>query len=65
VLRLLGAHGILGGYDVGRDYPDLRGAILVCATELRTEADIDLYAQKLARVVATHTQARCPVQPKF
>jgi glycine dehydrogenase subunit 1 len=65
VLRLLGAHGILGGYDLGRDYPDLRGAILVCATELRTEADIDLYAQKLARVVATHTQARCPVQPKF
>jgi glycine dehydrogenase subunit 1 len=65
VLRLLAAHGILGGYDLGRDYPDLRGAILVCATELRTEADIDLYAQKLARVVATHTQARCPVQPKF
>jgi glycine dehydrogenase subunit 1 len=65
VLRLLAAHGILGGYDLGRDYPELGGAILVCATELRTDADIEQYAQKLARVVATHTQARCPVQPKF
>jgi glycine dehydrogenase subunit 1 len=65
VLRLLAAHGILGGYDLGRDYPELAGAILVCATELRTDSDIDQYAQKLARVVATHTQARCPVQPKF
>ncbi len=65
VLRLLAAHGILGGYDLGRDYPELAGAILVCATELRTESDIEQYAQKLARVVATHTQARCPVQPKF
>jgi glycine dehydrogenase subunit 1 len=65
VLRLLAAHGILGGYDLGRDYPELGGSILVCATELRTESDIEHYAQKLARVCATHTQARCPVEPKF
>ena len=65
VLRSLAAHNILGGYDLGTDYPELGPAILVCATELRAEEDIAAYATKLARVIATRTQARCPVEPKF
>jgi glycine dehydrogenase subunit 1 len=65
VLRSLAAHNILGGYDLGTDYPELGPAILVCATELRAEEDIAAYSTKLARVIATRTQARCPVEPKF
>jgi glycine dehydrogenase subunit 1 len=65
VLRSLAAHNILGGYDLGADYPELGSAILVCATELRTDEEILAYAAKLARVIATRTQARCPVEPKF
>jgi len=64
-LRLLAAHNILGGYDLAVDYPELGDAILVCATELRTAAEIEQYGQKLGRVIAARTQAQCPVQPKF
>ena len=65
VLRSLAAHNLLGGYDLGLEYPELDPAILVCATESRTEEDIEAYATKLARISATRTQARCPVEPKF
>ena len=51
--------------DLGLDYPELDPALLVCATELRTEDEMDAYAAKLSRVIATRTQARCPVEPKF
>ena len=64
-LRLLAAHNILGGYDLAGDYPELGDAVLVCATELRTAAEIEQYGQKLGRVIAARTQAQCPVQPKF
>jgi glycine dehydrogenase subunit 1 len=65
VLRALAAHNVLGGYDLTGDYPELGEAVLVCATELRTSAEMEQYAQKLGRVVATRTQAKCPVEPKF
>ncbi|HEY1016027.1 MAG TPA: aminomethyl-transferring glycine dehydrogenase subunit GcvPA [Herpetosiphonaceae bacterium] len=32
---------IIGGYDLGKDYPHLGDAMLVCVTELNTPADID------------------------
>jgi len=65
VLRSLAAHNVLGGYDLCQDYPELGDAVLVCATELRTESEMNDYATKLARVMATRTQAKCPVEPKF
>ncbi len=65
LLRSLAAHNILGGYDLGLEYPELDPGLLVCATETRTEEDIQAYAAKMARVIATRTQARCPVEPKF
>jgi glycine dehydrogenase subunit 1 len=40
-------------------------ALLICATELRTKEEMRGYADKLARIVATRTQAKCPVEPKF
>jgi glycine dehydrogenase subunit 1 len=64
LLRSLAAHNVLGGFDLGLEYPALDPAILVCATEMRTEEDLAIFAQKLARVVATRSQARCPVEPK-
>ena len=33
--------GIVGGYDLGRDYPDFDDALLFCATELNRKADLD------------------------
>lgn len=51
VLRSLAAADILGGFDLGMDYPELAPALLVCATELRTEEEMQAYAAKLAQVV--------------
>lgn len=65
LLRSLAAHNVLGGFDLGADYPELDPALLVCATEMRSDEEMAAYAQKLARVVATRTQTRCPVEPKM
>jgi glycine dehydrogenase subunit 1 len=48
VLANMRARGILGGHDVSRDYPELGSALLVCATETKTEADLDAYGAALA-----------------
>ncbi len=53
VLAELAARGVLGGYDVSADYPELGDALLVCATETKTEADIRCYAEAMAEVLAT------------
>jgi glycine dehydrogenase subunit 1 len=52
VLDALKARGMIGGFDLGRDYPELGQALLVCATETRTAADIDLYAKSMADIIA-------------
>jgi glycine dehydrogenase subunit 1 len=52
VLSSLGQRGILAGVRLDRDYSELSDTLLVCATELRTEEDIDLYARELAGVLA-------------
>ena len=43
VLGALSDNGILGGFDLSHDYPELGNALLVCATETRNQADIDHY----------------------
>ncbi|MEW5786253.1 MAG: aminomethyl-transferring glycine dehydrogenase subunit GcvPA [Pseudomonadota bacterium] len=57
VLRALRAQGILGGYDLGPDYPELAGCILVCATETRTDGDLAQYAQQLERILSRRREA--------
>ncbi len=64
-LRSLAAHNVLGGFNLADDYPELGNALLVCATEKRTETDLEHFREKLARVIATQSQPGCPVKPKF
>jgi glycine dehydrogenase subunit 1 len=51
VLEALAQRGVIGGYDLSRCYPDLGNALLVCATETRTDEDIATYAKALAEVM--------------
>ena len=51
VLEALARRGVVGGYDLSRQYPDLGNALLVCATETRTDEDIAAYAKALAEVL--------------
>ncbi len=49
--KLLG-HNIIGGYDLGRDFPELENAMLICCTEKRTREEIDHFAAALTEIVA-------------
>jgi glycine dehydrogenase subunit 1 len=51
VLQALGTRGILGGLDLSGHYPELGHALLVCATETKTQADIEQYAAVLEEAV--------------
>ena len=51
VLNKLAEQDIIGGYDLSADYPELENCILVCATELRIEDDIETFAKALAEAL--------------
>jgi len=42
--------GIIGGYDLSGDYPELDGCWLVAVTEKRTKAEIDMFSEKVKRI---------------
>ncbi|MBW9265318.1 MAG: aminomethyl-transferring glycine dehydrogenase subunit GcvPA [Candidatus Thiodiazotropha sp. (ex. Lucinisca nassula)] len=65
VLRALAAHNVLGGFDLSDDYPELGDAILVCATELRTDSDLENYRSKLERVIASQVETPCQLKPDW
>ena len=52
VLEALAQQNILGGFDLAAAYPDLGDALLVCATETKTDADIDAYVAALREVMS-------------
>ncbi len=52
VLRALAAQDLLGGFALKRDYPELAGGLLVCATEMRSAEEIAAYGKHLERIVS-------------
>jgi glycine dehydrogenase subunit 1 len=50
VLAALAQRGILGGLDLSAEFPELGHALLVCATETKTDDDIARYARTLAEL---------------
>ncbi len=51
VLESMAEQGVLGGYSLSKHYASLQNAILVCATEVKNEADLKMYAQTLSRAL--------------
>jgi len=51
VLARMAAQGVLGGYDLSADYPELGNALLVCTTETKNAHDIQRYADALANAL--------------
>ena len=43
-------HGILGGYDLGQDYPSLRDHLLIAVTEMNTKEEIDSLVEVMTEV---------------
>jgi glycine dehydrogenase subunit 1 len=50
VNRHLLDHGIIGGYDLGQDYPALKDHMLIAVTEMNSKQDIDTLVQVLSEV---------------
>ena len=51
VLATLAEHGIAGGLDLAASYPELGHALLVCATETKTDADIERYERAMRAAI--------------
>jgi glycine dehydrogenase subunit 1 len=51
VLAALAERGIAGGLDLAASHPELGHAILVCATETKSDQDIDAYARAMRAVI--------------
>ncbi len=65
ITRSLAAHNLLAGYELEQEYPELKNTLLVCATETKSEADLDLYAEHMNKLIQRQTTAGCPVKPKM
>lgn len=52
VLEALAAKGVLGGFDLSGKWPETGNALLVCATETKSDQDLELYAQAMRDIFA-------------
>lgn len=57
VLERMAGAGVLGGYDLSQDYPELGQAILACATEKRTDEDIAAYTRAMQEALRVARRA--------
>jgi glycine dehydrogenase subunit 1 len=51
VVEALAERGIIGGLELGSHFPELGHSLLVCATEKRTDAEIETFAETLGSVL--------------
>jgi len=51
VIQAMAERGIAAGFDLSADYPELGDAMLVCATETKTQADILAFRDALLEVM--------------
>jgi len=51
--KILMKNGILGGYDLGKTYPEYEGAMLLCTTEKRTKEEMDNLIKVLSTLEVT------------
>ena len=52
VIEQLAGHRILAGVALGRDFDGQENALLVCATETKSAADIEVFAAALEAALA-------------
>jgi glycine dehydrogenase subunit 1 len=50
LMKEMSARKVLPGVDISDDYPDLGNVMLVCATETKTDADLQTYADLVAEL---------------
>ncbi len=50
LIERLAEVGIVAGFALGEDYPELDDALLICATETKSAEDFEIFAEAVARV---------------
>ena len=65
LMKAMSARSILPGVDISDDYPELGNVMLICATETKTEADLQTYADLVAKITKNSQSAKCPIKPKM
>jgi glycine dehydrogenase subunit 1 len=50
IMREMSSRSILPGVEINQDYPELGNVMLVCATETKTDADLQLYADLVKQI---------------
>jgi len=58
VLDALAERDILGGYDLSKRYPELGDTLLVCATETKTDRELEAYAGALDDIMSVMARKR-------
>lgn len=56
ILTALAEAGIQGGYSLTQDYPELGECLLICATETKSEKDLQTYYDALAAILNRQNQ---------
>jgi glycine dehydrogenase subunit 1 len=51
IIERLAHENIVAGVALGEEFPELGDALLVCATETKTTADLDRFASAMARAL--------------
>jgi glycine dehydrogenase subunit 1 len=49
IIRVMSEQGIVAGIKLEDDYPELENCLLVCATETKTEQDLETYKENIER----------------
>ena len=55
LLRALAVQDILGGHHLAEDYPELENCLLLCATETKSDEDIDRLAENMTRILSRNS----------
>ncbi|WP_455204925.1 aminomethyl-transferring glycine dehydrogenase subunit GcvPA [Kaarinaea lacus] len=51
IISALNQDNILAGFDLSNEYPELKNTLLVCATETKTEQDLEFFANRLQQAL--------------
>ncbi|MEJ2141112.1 MAG: aminomethyl-transferring glycine dehydrogenase subunit GcvPA [Gammaproteobacteria bacterium] len=50
IIQAMSDQGIVAGIKLEDDYPELENCLMVCATETKTEADLETYKENIERI---------------
>lgn len=64
IIQELAKHGILGGYAIAEHYPEYPNALLICATEMRTDEEIEQYATRLTELLCKRSKKNATTRPE-